>query len=85
VGMSIDVRVAQNGRMVLPRAVRNALGMTDGGTVVVSIEGDEVTLSSIRHSVRHVQELYRQHVQNDMTSDDFVAERRAEAERDKGA
>jgi antitoxin component of MazEF toxin-antitoxin module len=71
--------------MVLPRAVRNALGMTDGGTVVVSIEGDEVTLSSIRHSVRHVQELYRQHVQNDMTSDDFVAERRAEAERDKGA
>jgi hypothetical protein len=61
------------------------LGMTDGGTVVVSIEGDEVTLSSIRHSVRHVQELYRQHVQNDMTSDDFVAERRAEAERDKGA
>jgi AbrB family looped-hinge helix DNA binding protein len=83
--MSIDVRVAQNGRMVLPRAVRNALGMTDGGTVVVSIEGDEVTLSSIRHSVRHVQELYRQHVQNDMTSDDFVAERRAEAERDKGA
>jgi len=85
VGMSIDVRVAQNGRMVLPRAVRNALGMTDGGTVVVSIEGDEVMLSSIRHSVRHVQELYRQHVQNDMTSDDFVAERRAEAERDKGA
>lgn len=84
-GMSIDVRVAQNGRMVLPRAVRNALGMTDGGTVVVSIEGDEVTLSSIRHSVRHVQELYRQHVQNDMTSDDFIAERRAEAERDKGA
>ena len=84
-GMSIDVRVAQNGRMVLPRAVRNALGMADGGTVVVSIEGDEVTLSSIRHSVRHVQELYRQHVQNDMTSDDFVAERRAEAERDKGA
>ena len=84
-GMSIDVRVAQNGRMVLPRAVRNALGMTDGGTVVVSIEGDEVMLSSIRHSVRHVQELYRQHVQNDMTSDDFVAERRAEAERDKGA
>jgi AbrB family looped-hinge helix DNA binding protein len=83
--MSIDVRVAQNGRMVLPRAVRNALGMTDGGTVVVSIEGDEVTLSSIRHSVRHVQELYRQHVQNDMTSDDFIAERRAEAERDKGA
>lgn len=84
-GMSIDVRVAQNGRMVLPRAVRNALGMPDGGTVVVSIEGDEVMLSSIRHSVRHVQELYRQHVQNDMTSDDFVAERRAEAERDKGA
>jgi AbrB family looped-hinge helix DNA binding protein len=85
VGMSIDVRVAQNGRMVLPRAVRTALGMTDGGTVVVSIEGDEVMLSSIRQSVRHAQELYRQHVKSDMTSDDFIAERRAEAERDKRA
>ena len=84
-GMSIDVRVAQNGRMVLPRAVRTALGMTDGGTVVVSIEGDEVMLSSIRQSVRHAQELYRQHVKSDMTSDDFIAERRAEAERDKRA
>ena len=55
------------------------------GPVVVSIEGDEVTLGLIRYSVRHAQELYRQHVQNDMTSDDFIAERCAEAERDKGA
>lgn len=84
-GMAIDVRVAQNGRMVLPRAVRKALGMTDGGTVVLSIEGDEVKLSSIRRSIRHAQELYRQHATNDMTSDEFIAERRAEAAREDQA
>jgi AbrB family looped-hinge helix DNA binding protein len=84
-GVMIDVRVAQNGRMVLPRAVRNALGMADGGTVVVSIEGEEVKLSSIRHSIRRAQQLYRQHVKTDMTSDDFIVERREEAERDERA
>lgn len=81
----IDVRVAQNGRMVLPRAVRNALGMADGGTIVVSIEGDEVKLSSIRNSIRRAQALYRQHTTDDSSSDAFIADRRAEAARDEQA
>lgn len=84
-GMVIDVRVAQNGRMVLPRAVRTALGMSDGGTVVLSIEGDEVKLTPIRTSIRRAQELYRKHVTNDMTSDDFLAARRDEAAREEQA
>nr|WP_281822841.1 AbrB/MazE/SpoVT family DNA-binding domain-containing protein [Sphingobium sp. BS19] len=65
--------------MVLPRAVREALGMVDGGTVVLSIEGDEVKLTSIRRSIVRAQELYRQHVKDDGTVADFLAERRVEA------
>ncbi len=37
---TIDVRVATNGRMVLPRSVRNALGVTGAGVVVLSVDGD---------------------------------------------
>jgi bifunctional DNA-binding transcriptional regulator/antitoxin component of YhaV-PrlF toxin-antitoxin module len=47
----IDVRVATNGRMLLPRSVRNALGVTGAGVVILSVDGDEVKLSSMRQSI----------------------------------
>lgn len=81
----IDVRVATNGRMVLPRSVRNALGLTGAGVVVLSVDGDEVKLSSIRQSITRAQALYRANVTNDQSSDDFLEERRIEAEQDQAA
>jgi bifunctional DNA-binding transcriptional regulator/antitoxin component of YhaV-PrlF toxin-antitoxin module len=76
----IDVRIATNGRMLLPRSVRNALGVTGAGIVVLSVDGDEVKLSSMRQSINRAQALYRAHVINDQSSDDFLEERRIEAE-----
>ena len=81
----IDVRVATNGRMVLPRSVRNALGLTGAGVVVLSVDGDEVKLSSMRQSINRAQALYRANVTNDQSSDDFLEERRIEAEQDQAA
>lgn len=81
----IDVRIATNGRMVLPRSVRNALGVTGAGVVVLSVDGDEVKLSSMRQSINRAQALYRAHVTNDQSSDDFLEERRIEAEQDQAA
>jgi len=81
-GKVFDARVAQNGRLVLPKMVREALGMADGGTVVFSVEGDEVKLTSIRQSIRRAQEIYRQYANGDLSVDDFIAERRAEAARE---
>ena len=80
-GKAFDARVAHNGRVVLPKMVREALGMADGGTVVFSVEGGEIKLTSIRQSIKRAQGLYRQYATNDFTVDDFVAERRAEAAR----
>ena len=82
---TIDVRVAPNGRMVLPRSVRDVLGVTGAGVVVVSVDGDEVTLSSMRQSINRAQALYREHVRNDQTSDAFLEERRREAAREQAA
>ena len=81
----IDVRIATNGRMVLPRSVRNALGVTGAGVVVLSVDGDEVKLSSIRQSITRAQALYRANVTNDQSSDDLLDERRIEAEQDQAA
>lgn len=78
----IDIRIAKNGRMVLPRAARQALGVTGAGVVVLSIEGDNVKLTSMQQSIKRAQELYRVHATNDLPVDDFLVERRAEAARE---
>lgn len=82
---AFDARVANNGRLVLPKMVREALGMADGGTVVFSVEDGEVRLTSIQQSIRHAQELYRRHAKIEASVDDFLAERRVEAEREDRA
>jgi len=82
---ALDVRMAQNGRLVLPKMVREALGMAGSGTVVFSIEGNQVKLSSIQQSVKRAQDLYRLYATKDATVDEFIAERRAEAARDDEA
>jgi AbrB family looped-hinge helix DNA binding protein len=84
-GKAFDVKVAQNGRLVLPRTVREALGMAHGGTVVFSVDGDEIKLTSIAQSIKRAQDLYRHHVTHDLSVDDFIAERRAETARENRA
>ena len=75
----MDVRVGNNGRMVLPKSVREALGVVDGGGVVLSVEGDVVKLTSMAQSIRRAQALYRQHASTKVSVEDFLKERRAEA------
>lgn len=79
----INARIAANGRMVLPKVVRAALGVNGAGVVSISVEGEEVKLTSIASRIKHAQALYRQHVKNDRSSDDFLEERRQEAAREE--
>ena len=78
----IDIRIAENGRMVLPRSARKALGVTGAGVIVLSIDGDNVKLTSMRQSIKRAQDLYRKHATNDLSVDDFIVERRAETARE---
>lgn len=71
-----DVRVSSNGRMVLPLAVRKAMGLSGEARVIVTVEGDEVRLSPIKHVITRLQWLYREHATNDTGSDAFLEERR---------
>jgi AbrB family looped-hinge helix DNA binding protein len=80
---AFDVKVAQNGRLVLPKIVREALGMAHGGTVVFAVDGNDVRVTSIQQSIRRAQALYREHAAKNLSVDDFIAERRAEAAREE--
>lgn len=81
---SIDVKVASNGRMILPASVRKAMGLHGDGKVILTMEDDEVRLSPIGHGVSRAQALYREHAKQARTIDDFLSDRKAEAATEAG-
>ena len=80
---SVDLRVKANGRMVLPKLLRQAMGLTGDTKVIATIEGDELRLTPIQHGALRAQELYKQYAKSDRTVDDFLADRRSEADTDE--
>ena len=81
---TIDIRVASNGRMVLPASVRKAMGLHGDAKVILTVEDDQVRLSPIGHGVSRAQALYREYAKHARTTDDFLEDRKAEAAADLG-
>jgi bifunctional DNA-binding transcriptional regulator/antitoxin component of YhaV-PrlF toxin-antitoxin module len=73
-----DVKLAANGRMVLPQAVREAMGVSGETRIIVTVDGAEVRLSPIANVVTKLQALYREHVKDDADAASFLEERRAD-------
>lgn len=80
--MTMDIRVAQNGRLILPQSVRKAMGLEGEAKVILTLENDEVRLSPIGHGVARARALYKQHAKLDRTTDEFLADRKEEAARE---
>ncbi|MFJ7441710.1 AbrB/MazE/SpoVT family DNA-binding domain-containing protein [Methylorubrum thiocyanatum] len=80
-----DVKLAANGRMVLPQAVREAMGVSGETRIIVTVDGSEVRLSPIANVVTKLQALYREHVTHDADTDAFIEERRADDSDDQDA
>lgn len=76
---SIDVKVASNGRMILPASVRKAMGLHGDAKIILTVEDDQVRLSPIGHGVSRAQALYREHAKQARTVDDFLSDRKADA------
>jgi AbrB family looped-hinge helix DNA binding protein len=81
---SIDIKVASNGRMVLPASVRKAMGLHGDAKVILTVEDDQVRLSPIGHGVSRAQALYREHAKQTRTVDDFLSDRKVEAVAEAG-
>ncbi len=74
-----------SGRVVLPVAVRRALGLKAGTRLMVAVEGQEVTLTPVREAIRKAQGIlapYRP-AEGSLLSEALVAERREEYQRDQ--
>ena len=72
--------VGEKGRLVIPVAMREALGIGVGDTVVLRVKDDELHISTIRGRIRRAQRNVRHLVPpGTLVSDDFSAERREAA------
>jgi AbrB family looped-hinge helix DNA binding protein len=76
-------KINQNGRIVIPAAIREQMGLSPGDTLFMSVEGDVLKLESHRARVRRVQEEFKKYVKPGemLMSDQLIAERREEARR----
>jgi bifunctional DNA-binding transcriptional regulator/antitoxin component of YhaV-PrlF toxin-antitoxin module len=77
------VRVDQQGRLLVPKEMRDAIDMPVGGNVTLLVEDGElrvITPGSLMNRLREQRATYN--VEGRSLVDEFLAERRSEAERE---
>jgi AbrB family looped-hinge helix DNA binding protein len=86
---SQPIRMAANGRLSIPAKQRKALGLEAGGMVVSAVENGELRIRPIRAVLAEVQEKVSGMLDAAGTkpgrrlSDELIADRRAEAQREE--
>jgi AbrB family looped-hinge helix DNA binding protein len=78
------VTVDQQGRVLIPAEVRQALALKPGDALTLDIEGNDLRLRTTAQALRAAQEYLRRFVPADVSlADELVADRRAEAAREE--
>lgn len=81
-----EVRLGTQGRIVLPRALREALGAEEGATYVARVEDGTLVLESRARILQRLREHASATGPSDRSwVDELIAERRAEARREAAA
>lgn len=75
--------MAENGRVLIPAEFRAALGLKEGGAVVVRMEDGALVVEALEASIRRVQDSMKQYAKPGKSLvDELLTERRQEAERE---
>ena len=76
--------VSTSGQMTIPLELRSAVGLEHGGDVLVELDGRDIRIRTVAEAVAQAQALTRQLLGDraGASVDDFLAERRGEAERE---
>jgi AbrB family looped-hinge helix DNA binding protein len=78
------LRLGPDGRVVIPAAFREALGLAEGDALIASIEDGELHLLTVRAAVRRAQAIVRQFVPEGVSLvDELLEDRRREVEREQ--
>jgi AbrB family looped-hinge helix DNA binding protein len=82
---TISAKMAENGRITIPLNVRAAVGLERGGSVVLEVVDGELRLRSVAQAMDRARAISRKIIagRQGFTVDDFLADRRREAERER--
>ena len=73
-------RMGEKGRLVIPAAMREALGMGESEVIDLLLEDGELRIVTLRETIRRVQERARRYVEPGVSlADELSAERREAA------
>jgi AbrB family looped-hinge helix DNA binding protein len=79
-GLKARTRLGEKGRIVIPAAMRQALGVDAGGVLDLRLIDGEVRISSIRSRIQRAQALASRYVKpGTLVSEELSAERREAA------
>ena len=81
---SAKLKVGPGGRVVIPAALREKLGVTEGDALMATFEDGELRLVSLAESVRRAQLMVRSRVPAGVSLvDELLADRRREVEQER--
>lgn len=80
---SIKMKLGPEGRVVIPAAFRERLGLKEGDVLFGRLENEEIALLTPKAAMRRAQEIVRQFVPDDVSLvDELIEDRRREARRE---
>jgi len=81
---SLSSKINHNGRVVIPAAIRQQMGLSAGDTLLMDIVDGVLHIESYRARIRRIQQEFAQYRRPDvLASDELIAERREEARREE--
>jgi AbrB family looped-hinge helix DNA binding protein len=81
---AVKSTINQNGRIVIPAAIRQQMGLSAGDTLLLSVEGDVLKIESHRARIQRIQkEVARYCKPGPLASEELIVERREEAHREE--
>jgi len=77
------LRINENGRVVIPASFRKALGINPGDEVILSLEEDELRITTMKRRIERAQRRARKYLKPGVSLvDELIAERREAAKRE---
>jgi AbrB family looped-hinge helix DNA binding protein len=81
----VSVSIGPGGRIVIPAPYRQALGLSEGDQVMLTLDDGEVRVASRKAKIRAAQDLIAKYVPQDVDLvDELISERRRESKREGG-
>lgn len=80
---TVKTHLGKSGRIVIPAQFRKALGVSEGDTLMMTLDDGMIRILTPRKAIQRVQESVRRYVPRGISlADELIEERRAEQARE---